>query len=458
MKIFSKATFILSLCAVSSLAYADAILPSEVFAEMSRDSSKETVFFWEGKEYTCDTPISINFDEKDAKELCGLCKNRKLRKRKKDYYGRSTTSFACVPKSIKKCPEDKPLLDKFGFCHSCDDPKGIDIYNEKDCSLCKNRKIDHPWSLNTGCILKLCPEDKPVLNWYNSSCHSCDEPENIFLGYGDPLPEPAPTEESVDYCSPEAVKKPLPWRIRSAFDGVSTLKDRNKEGKLPDCPNRTVHVARFERWSAYHSSLTTCPPDKPLENHSGSCYSCDEKNPIFLDDAFVFAGKVQCGKLYDEDLKLMGSVKGATLSKKASELSNEEIYNKVFDVYDEQGKKVAYIKIKKDYDENSEYSFGRESSLDNYKESRRKAEIPGSWESRREYNNFEIEALLYDSNDKRIAKGNVKIYEDVSKNKNFLDGDYYFFEGVHPDKICPNREIGKYKNFSGMASMLKGEK
>lgn len=81
-----------------------------------------------------------------------------------------TDVYACMP------------MVKYGL-ESCDDPRGVRIglpTTELDCRACENRKIQDGY-----CVLKECPEDKPVRGagmsgLYPWSCLSCSD-ENVWL-------------------------------------------------------------------------------------------------------------------------------------------------------------------------------------------------------------------------------------------------------------------------------------
>ena len=57
-------------------------------------------------------------------------------------------------------------MDGFGSCHSCDREGWVKTEN---CEVCSNRII----AKNGWCVLKECPEDKPLMDYWGG-CHSCD--------------------------------------------------------------------------------------------------------------------------------------------------------------------------------------------------------------------------------------------------------------------------------------------
>ncbi len=85
--------------------------------------------------------------------------------------------------SLEKCPEDMPLKDFNGVCHSCFDDRLI--RTDSDCNLnncgkeCPNRVQLLRTGGNSPSILK-CPDDRPLMD-DNAICHKCDEEGAIFV-------------------------------------------------------------------------------------------------------------------------------------------------------------------------------------------------------------------------------------------------------------------------------------
>lgn len=163
----------------------------------------------------------------DAKD-CALCPNRVLK-----------GSTCVIP-----CPPDRPLMGNNGYCYACDDSQDM-IYNidENDCSLCPNRV-----QKGHACVLP-CPSDKPLRDVYGN-CHACDKTE---------------TSESSD--------KVVLIKGLFSFDSIDLL-DKND---CSLCPNR-------KQIGEYTCTLS-CPPDKPLMDSREICYACDEKKDLWLADA-----------------------------------------------------------------------------------------------------------------------------------------------------------------------------
>ena len=447
MRIFSKIIFALSVCVVSFSACADGIVVYDIFAKKNEKASENKIFYWDNGEYTCDAPTALFFEKKEAKKLCGLCPNRKLVKKKGGYQylnGRPYSPrrefytpdekieniYACVPESIKTCPKDKPLLDKFGFCHSCDDDVAVDIsWNLKKgvrndenkgkkalneaCSVCKNRKVQ-----GENCILNECPTDKQLRDG-KGSCLSCDKPEAVFINFergvsmggGNRIVSFGYNENR---CSQDAIRKINPW-------GEDSFRKST-------CSNRMMYADGGFGLS-YYDILKECPLDMPLRDEVGGCHSCDEEKDISQRGYVTLWGVIRCGKVYDSDLKSIGSLKNASFSKSLSLLSDDDLYGEEYGVYDSKGKKVAYMKI------------GKRSG--------------GSYTTRMEPQDAIFRSFIYDLEDRIVAEGTVTLYEDETKNKDFFDGVYYFVKS-RTDKVCPNRIIIKDDDrFGPIISRLK---
>ena len=348
-----------------------------------------------------------------------------------------------------KCPKDKPLLDRHnGSCHSCDSTDNLDVDEDVCSSVCKNRIYSND-VVFSGCVLKECPKDKPIFT-DRGECFSCNTTDTIFLGWGEK--RTVETQKIKNPCSRESISRPKPWWNDSVFNGIPDISEKPslpKQKKITPslCQNRTMLISFNERTNnnVYYSRLTTCPPDMPLRDHNGGCHSCDEKKEILQDKSTVFWGEIRCKKVYDESLNLLGIIEDDFIQKRASELTDEELYNTKIFIHNEKGEKIAYIKVGKDYNENSEFSSKRKSGLTWYKK-----DFGKSYEDI-----LYLTIFIYNMENQIIAEGSTKISEDISQNKNAFEGTYYFSHTVLADKTCPNREIVLVPSSPNIYSSLK---
>ncbi len=171
------------------------------------------------------------------------------------------TRGVCLP----SCPENKPLMDEFGECHACDYKHSITMSHDKCLQVCSNRIS----VLGNQCILP-CPADKPLLNLGAgpTGCYSCDYPDDINTKDG-------ACEQVCDNriyfanscrikCPPET---PL-MDNRGLCYSCDTTETIKSKMCTTTCPNR-------ELLSSEQCALS-CPADKPLRDAAGNCRSCYE--------------------------------------------------------------------------------------------------------------------------------------------------------------------------------------
>ena len=184
--------------------------------------SGDTPLNYNGKCYSCDYSTAIpltNLPEKQCKEICP---NRKVENDK------------CV---LAGCPADKPLMDKDGGCHACDEAKGVNVNGvESNCDVCAKEgryvtKLDANYCVLCG-VEGTSVADKPLMAW-GGTCHSCNEKSCIRAN---------------SYASCASV-----------------------------CPNRsdcdTDHL---------HCGLGVCTDDVPLMDSEKNCHPCNEPTSIYV--------------------------------------------------------------------------------------------------------------------------------------------------------------------------------
>ena len=116
--------------------------------------------------YSCLEPNDIMSPKKDP------CPNRKIETRVVDGLNREKYS-------VLVCPTlDKPLKDDLGQCHACDEEGVIKVFIHKCRKVCPNRVTDDP-----KYCLSSCPSDKPQVDHYGF-CNSCDDLFFIIMEEG----------------------------------------------------------------------------------------------------------------------------------------------------------------------------------------------------------------------------------------------------------------------------------
>ncbi len=94
----------------------------------------------------------------------------------------------CCNREGQCCPLDKPLQDRNGKCHSCDDINPIELTDPNTCStICPKRFLNNQH--HKQCILcgaeGTAVADKPIWDW-QGNCYSCDDTRCIDGGIEGP--------------------------------------------------------------------------------------------------------------------------------------------------------------------------------------------------------------------------------------------------------------------------------
>lgn len=239
-------------------------------------NAEECNFIQFNKCQSCDNPLAFSVGSNEACSY--LCPNREINH---DGSGSSVLARNCA---LKKCPEDFPYRGEQGSCFA----------NQSDVSESikeNTEEIINESSFSTApdAIDNQCPEDKPLL--YSNKCFSCDDIEDFSI-----------SENECAKC-PNRVYKFYPkWDVRQCelplqkdkplqrWDGVNFSCDEpsvirikthcNIEEDCEDiCPNRTI----LYFIGGNVPSVPNCPPDKPLMDSEGICYSCDAPIPVGLE-------------------------------------------------------------------------------------------------------------------------------------------------------------------------------
>lgn len=210
------------------------------------------------------------------------------------------------------CPEDKPLMDDQGFCHSCFELGEVKILENIDIiDMChteaglpiREGKRGHFETQSTYLIS--CPEIAP-LKIEGKGCFACD-----YSG------SPKIEENECLKCNKNGKN------IRIYEDGFCKLADcTNKNLKSMDggcyscdfednvevlpgmcekmCPNRESQgMASYGNFSIEYCGLkekinvnipNNCPPEKPILDNMGECRACD----FYRENIYAFSGCEKC--------------------------------------------------------------------------------------------------------------------------------------------------------------------
>ena len=223
--------------------------------------------------HSCDYEIAVSLSGVSEKKCTELCPNRKVENDK------------CI---LASCPENKPLMDANGGCHTCNETAPVYVEGVPDnCSKCPSRYLMTRYQTRSYCVLCGVPgtpvADKKLIDM-NGYCYSCDDSNSVNLnGIRESCTTKCPkrTLNSSDQCYPACpTDKPLrgsdgvchtcDYELSVPLSGVS-------EGKCKElCDNRKVENGQCV--------LETCPSTKPLMDTNGGCHTCDEAAGINVKD------------------------------------------------------------------------------------------------------------------------------------------------------------------------------
>ena len=201
-----------------------------------------------------------------GKTCSGLCPNREEQ------------GTNCV---LKTCPTEKPMEDKNGGCHACDETAVILVPNN-DCSACENRfLVDNGWA-QKGCGAP-CPPEKP-LRQYNGECFTCDTDSDVNV---------VQDFSACNVCMETGERVRSDKWCKKACTGTTPMMDTG--GKCQSCEyNGVVPLSAIPQGKTCsglcpnreeqgtNCVLKTCPTEKPMEDKNGGCHACDETAVILV--------------------------------------------------------------------------------------------------------------------------------------------------------------------------------
>ncbi len=237
---------------------------------------KKDGFFktYSGECYPCNTVQAVGVSLYLEKENNKHCPNRRI------HYTGVTSSY-----SVLNCPGNRPLMDRFFMCWSCDEETPIDLsFNkETNAEFCRNKRyLERFWSYK-------CPENKEYLS--QSACAQC---QGIWYQ------EKCYNKKDL----PETQQKNCTFKSSTdcyTYDDLLSFMVASPELCEEYCPNRSFN---FENMGSHpttaNCALIKCPDDAPLRDKDGSCYPCDKVWEYVL-DADIQNCEVCPNRYVDED-------------------------------------------------------------------------------------------------------------------------------------------------------------
>ncbi len=244
-------------------------------ALVSAQDSKNCELIIAGQCTDCNRPEA--FEINDEKICKALCPNRKATQIHRYLF--------CV---LEECPKEYPIWDDYsGDCISETDSSGTSVFDEEFNEI---KEAEKQYRIKT--IDGKCPKDMPLLSYSKDYCYSCNYPFDIGIA-----------KENSNIC-PNRVSIPYPWVHDDSTESyIICPKDKplySWQGKcmscdhpttipvlsqcLEDdticdvCPNRRI----LDQQGGNRPSVIMCPPDRPLMDVNGICFSCDIDIPISL--------------------------------------------------------------------------------------------------------------------------------------------------------------------------------
>ena len=213
------------------------------------------------------------------------------------------------------CPADKPLMDKDGNCHTCDEEGSVNVTgNTVMCGICDGQDGRTKRELNGNTCVLPCPPETPLMD-RDGNCHRCDEdsiqitvankskcdvcPDRNYWGPGARCELPCGINSFLGTysnlpCNPCTTTDAINITYRSAEECITKC-----DGSSPDRPKR-IDISAGAGLATHFCALASCPKDKPIRSSSGTCYACGVRTVNvtgFEQTCFSCPGYVLRGKI-----------------------------------------------------------------------------------------------------------------------------------------------------------------
>ena len=197
----------------------------------------------------------------------------------------------CCTSSDNCCPPDKPLRGSNGLCYSCDDETVVNVEGmTQNCAVCSNRLLT---GSKKYCALKCglkgtSNENKPLMD-KDGGCHACDEANGVNVTGVNDNCDVCSNRYLItgtyfgDYCSlcgvsgSSVADKPISDIWGSCFS-CNVTDDVNVNGITSSCikicPNRVLDGDKCVRESCSENSI--------LMDSEQNCHPCNEPTSIYV--------------------------------------------------------------------------------------------------------------------------------------------------------------------------------
>ncbi len=206
----------------------------------------------------------------------------------------------CCASNGSCCPADRPLLDKNGVCYACDTPNPVDVTNNTVmCGICDGEDGRQKRILNGNSCALPCPDETPLMD-KDGNCHTCDEQVHIRVadermctsacdGTNTTIRMKRSWRKAQSYCEypcaddeVTATSDEVPCVSCQEVSRINiTYRDGTEcttkcDGSAPDRPKRRA----LQRWTGNNTwcVLDECPSDQPIQDAEGICHPCTDTN------------------------------------------------------------------------------------------------------------------------------------------------------------------------------------